>query len=301
MVLINRWLESLDEEIRINKSCVRDISPFSACVICIENCPENALETRNSKINLNSNCNSCGICIPFCPVNAIEGIAEKRKVVGDTLLFGDNTKMSFKELLYYYYNGIRNIGIIDKELNLSWKNALEEVNEALTEMGKQMIEIIKDINYAEPKEKEISRRELFSFLKKESVSFITKFTPATWRFNHKNYSLEEMYPEWQFYSIEINKNTCNLCQACFRLCPTNVFAVENGQITINAKYCVDCKLCEDVCREKAIKVNYKIIRSESNINTIYQKNCIKCESDFLSWKEEDDICFVCDTIHNLQI
>ena len=296
MALIDNWLESLDQEISINKSCVRDVSPFSTCDICIENCPENALEIKYRKVYINSNCNSCGDCIPSCPVNAIEGIVEKRKVVGDTLLFLDNTKMSLKELLYYYHKGIRKIGIIEKELNPSWKNALEEVNKVLVEMDKLKIEIAKDIKYPEPQEKEISRRELFSFFKKESVSFITKLTPATWRFNHNNYSLEKMYPEWQFYNIEINKEKCNLCQACFRLCPTKVFNVENGKITINAIHCVDCKLCEDVCKEKAINVTSNIIRTESNVNTVFDKTCSKCESNFLSWKEEDLICFICDTI-----
>ncbi len=295
MALIDNWLESLDAEIIINKSCVREASPFSTCNICIENCPENALEIKNRKVNINSHCNSCGDCIPSCPVNAIEGIVEKRKVIGDTLLFLDNTKISAKELLYYYHKGIRKIGIIDKDLTPSWKSALEDVNKVLVEMDRFKIEITKDIKHPEPEEQALSRRELFSFFKKESISFITKLTPATWRFNHKNYSLEKMYPEWQFYSIEINKNKCNLCQACFKLCPTKVFDVGNGLITINDIHCVDCKLCEDVCKEKAINVTNKIKRTESNVNTVFQKTCSKCEKHFLSWKDEDDICFICDS------
>lgn len=296
MALIDRWLESLDEEIGINKSCVRDVSPFSTCDICIKNCLENALEIKNRKVNINRNCNSCGDCIPSCPVNAIEGIAKKIEIVGDILLFIDHTNISLKELLYYYHKGIRKIGIIDKDLNPSWKAALDEINKVLTEMDNLKIEITKDIKYSEAEEMEISRRELFSFFKKESKSFITKLTPATWRFNHKDYSLEKMYPEWQFYSIEINKKKCNLCQACFKLCPTKVFVAEDEQITINAVHCVDCKLCEDVCKEKAIHINSKIIRTESNVNIVFQKTCRNCESKFLSWNEEDDKCFICDHI-----
>lgn len=301
MTLIEYWLESLVEKISINKSCVRDISPLSTCDFCIQNCPENALEIKNRKININNNCNSCGDCVPACPVNAIEGIVKNRKIAGDTLLFLDNTKITLKELLYYYHNGIRKVGIIDKDLNPLWENALEEVNKVLSEMDKVWIEITKDIKYPEIEEKEISRREVFSFLKKESIQFITKFTPVTWRFNHKNYSLDELYPNWQFHSIEINKEKCNLCQACFRLCPTKVFDLENGQITINSIHCVDCKLCEDVCKEDAVNVTKKIKRTESNVNIVFQKTCIKCQNNFLSWKKDYEICFICETLHDLHI
>ena len=172
MALIDYWLESLDGEISIDKSCVRDVSPFSTCDICIENCPEDAFEISNRKVRINSKCNSCGDCIPSCPVNAIEGIVEKRKVVGDTLLFLDNTKISSKELLYYYHKGIRKIGIIDKELNPSWINALEQVNEVLVEMDKQRIEITKDINQPEPEVMENSpavRQDTTSFARSRSI------------------------------------------------------------------------------------------------------------------------------------
>lgn len=295
MGLIDNWLESLAEEINISNSCVRNVSPFSTCNICIENCPENAIEIRNKKVSIMSNCNSCGDCIPACPVNAIEGIVEKRWVVEDTLLFIEQTKMSSKELLYYYHKGIRKIATMDKELNPPWNHAIEEANKVLGEMGKQKVEVIKDIKQPEPEEKEISRRELFSFFKKESISLIANFTPATWRFNHKDYSLEGMYSEWQFHDIEINKENCTLCQACFKLCPTNVFKVENEQFTINAIHCVSCMLCEDICKEKSIHITDKIKRTESIIHTVFQKTCMKCKKKFLNWKEEDDICFFCRT------
>jgi len=64
---------------------------------------------------------------------------------------------------------------------------------------------------------------------------------------------------------------------------------------------VDCKLCEDVCKEKAINVTNKISRTESNFNTLFQKTCSKCESNFLSWTEDDDTCFLCDTIQENNI
>lgn len=293
MGLIDNWLESLAEEISISKSCVRNVSPFSTCHICVENCPENAIEIKNKTVNINSNCNSCGDCIPSCPVNAIEGIAEKRWIVEDTLLFGENTKMSSKELLYYYHKGIRKIAVMDKELNNSWSNALKEANRVLDEMEKEEIGVTTEIKQPEPEEKELSRRELFSFFKKESISLIANFTPATWRFNHKDFSLEGMYAEWQFNGIEMNQEKCTLCQACFRLCPTKVFKVGDGQLSIDAIHCVSCKLCEDVCKDKAILITEEIRRTESMTYTVYPKTCIKCKKKFLGWEEEGDICHFC--------
>jgi ferredoxin len=78
------------------------------------------------------------------------------------------------------------------------------------------------IKALEMEEELYSRRELFSFWKKESQSIMKSVAPAKWRFNHDQLDLSKYYPEYQFVNIMIDANKCTLCKACQFLCTKNV-------------------------------------------------------------------------------
>lgn len=48
-----------------------DLDKCVGCGICMKSCSSNALQIKNSKVEVNDNCVLCGICIDACPFNAL--------------------------------------------------------------------------------------------------------------------------------------------------------------------------------------------------------------------------------------
>ncbi len=60
------------EPIFVNQQrCSRIRSPLSKCSKCIDICPTNGIDIKNTQINLNDNCIKCGLCASVCPNGAI--------------------------------------------------------------------------------------------------------------------------------------------------------------------------------------------------------------------------------------
>ncbi|WP_313756892.1 4Fe-4S dicluster domain-containing protein [Tissierella sp.] len=51
--------------------CSRIRSPLSKCSKCIDICPTNGIDIKNTQVNLNDNCVECGLCASVCPNGAI--------------------------------------------------------------------------------------------------------------------------------------------------------------------------------------------------------------------------------------
>ncbi|WNS74070.1 4Fe-4S binding protein [Bacillus sp. DTU_2020_1000418_1_SI_GHA_SEK_038] len=55
-------------------------------------------------------------------------------------------------------------------------------------------------------------------------------------------------------NIPVINEECNVCGACSILCPTNALIQEENKLKVKPLQCVDCKLCEEICWEKHIKI-----------------------------------------------
>jgi len=56
-------------------------------------------------------------------------------------------------------------------------------------------------------------------------------------------------------TVKIDKQKCNLCEVCIRVCPMEVFSKGDKEILIANDKCIGCKACEIQCDKQAIKVN----------------------------------------------
>lgn len=55
--------------------------------------------------------------------------------------------------------------------------------------------------------------------------------------------------------IEVDKEKCIHCGACFSLCPANVIAFESDySVVFNESNCFACGLCVDACPTQALKL-----------------------------------------------
>ncbi len=60
-----------------------------------------------------------------------------------------------------------------------------------------------------------------------------------------------MYAE-SGYSVKHNKERCNLCGECEKICPFNAVTIADGEIKYSKKECMGCELCVEHCPEEAI-------------------------------------------------
>lgn len=59
--------------------------------------------------------------------------------------------------------------------------------------------------------------------------------------------------------IKVDKDKCNGCGRCYRLCPTGSFEMVDGKAdwaTFGMKHCAECGFCRYVCSIDAIDWNY---------------------------------------------
>jgi len=56
-------------------------------------------------------------------------------------------------------------------------------------------------------------------------------------------------------SLQLQKDKCNGCRMCTKVCPHDVFSVENGKADIIRRdYCMECGACAKNCEQEAISV-----------------------------------------------
>lgn len=61
--------------------------------------------------------------------------------------------------------------------------------------------------------------------------------------------------EMGWYSVKINVDDCDLCEACITACRRGVLAiVDNELVVVPGKYCNECEACVKACANRAINL-----------------------------------------------
>ncbi|MGM0901949.1 MAG: 4Fe-4S dicluster domain-containing protein [Bacillota bacterium] len=299
MSLFTNWLESLSYDLEAADHCLRKTSPFSSCTACIDNCPEQAIQGEKGTLTIDHNrCNGCGRCITLCPVQALMGESPRRQTLNGMLIFDDGPLPTINELFYLYKRGIRSVYVKTEGEGLTeLKRVIEEVNSPLVKMGKEPISIASELVMTTP-ERKVSRRDFFTNVTSSSKKLaLSTAAPAKWRFNQEQFKVTEMFEGWSLYSVEIN-SSCTLCETCFKLCPSNVFALTDGQLEIHGEKCSGCMLCVDVCMDKGILMNQEVKEAQPVIMNVEHNTCKRCHSSFTS-REKEENCPICKKRANL--
>ncbi|MGD8191577.1 4Fe-4S binding protein [Brevibacillus ginsengisoli] len=292
MGLLSNWVESLDYRLEILPSCTRHRSPRSTCNQCLEACEREAISLFEGKPVLDGkNCVECGNCISACPVQAVAGIFPSRTVIDNQLVITDESIPTVKELLVSYQKGIRSIISEDPALLDVWKERINDANAVLEQLGEKPFSMaVKTIAKTEVK---YTRRELFSFWRSESKSYLRQFAPASWRFNQQDLDLTKYYSDYQFTQITLNVEKCTLCMACQRLCERKCLRLSENGFTISAQSCSSCQLCADICPENAITVEDGILPAQQLEYSTYTKQCTVCSNTFETLREHEEKCVMC--------
>jgi Pyruvate/2-oxoacid:ferredoxin oxidoreductase delta subunit len=293
MSLIIDWLESLSYDIEISDTCLRRLSPLSTCTSCLQSCPEKAIVLEDGHIEIDEKiCSSCGICVPYCPIKAIKGQSKARTVIQKYLLLQkEETIPSFIELLYFHKKGVR--VLYHSSPNQELEQQAKIANEYLEAMRIEPLIITDQLELQQKPPAKLTRRDFFSKITSDSKkTVLSSITPVKWRFNEESFRLPALYKEWTFYKVKISKDSCTLCQACFNLCPENVFNLAANELAIDEQKCAGCHLCEDICQSSAIQIEKNIHKGHLDPLPLLHCSCTNCGCSFHSW-EEKHICHIC--------
>lgn len=287
-ILVN-WLESLHEEMKVSSKCVRMRNRKSTCSHCLLKCEHEAIIANENLLIIDTNkCTICGECMIACPLSAIDGILSNRVFDGGSLVFDPNYVPSIKELLIYKKRGMTSIQVSHQPLIEDWKTVITHSNNHLKLLGENPIEAVQ-----KNMDEVLSRRAFFGSFQKEGKQLAKSMAPAAWKMESDDWKLTKYYPDFQIYSVELKKEQCTLCQACFTLCPENVFKIKDGTIRVQAENCVNCTSCIDVCQENAIVIQKDIQKKSEQLDQVHSKTCIDCGHNFYSFHSETEKCHVC--------
>jgi ferredoxin len=287
-ILVN-WLESLHEEMKVSSRCVRERNRKSTCGFCVEVCKQNAFEIKDHLPILDTNkCTMCGECMLACPLSAIEGVLSNRVFDGGSLVFNHNYVPTIKELLIYKNRGMTSVQVSQQPLTIEWKTVVSQSNDYLQMLDEDSIEVVQKV-----KEEVLSRRAFFGSFQKEGKQLAKSMAPAAWKMKRDDWKITRYYPDYQFFTVKLSKEKCTLCQACFTLCPENVFQIMNNKLVIQNEKCVNCTSCTDVCPANAIQIILDVKRIKDNQENVHLKACIVCEHTFYTFSVETEKCHVC--------
>jgi Pyruvate/2-oxoacid:ferredoxin oxidoreductase delta subunit len=97
------------------------------------------------------------------------------------------------------------------------------------------------------------------------------------------------------HAPEIDGERCTGCDACARLCPHDVFAVEPDAYRTDADGCTGCGLCADVCTQAAVVARAQVASPQTRL-PLFPRRCPACGVPYHSPQRVSDargLCPVC--------
>lgn len=340
--LIYKLTEENPPEVNAAK-CINSSGGIIECNICKEYCPEHAILFKDKSVVFdNKLCTKCGICKVKCPTQAVKikeigeeniliNAGEKKNLVFSCSLEETIGNLNISCLNALHSELISSLFILYKEkkihFNLSkckkcemgYKDDLfrENLNKAVNFTKSLGIDPVYELHTEENELpdlicEEISRRNLFKLVKKESSNVVLKTLNTVINAednqllsrnvliksiesiklnNEKNYT--DIF--WEYWDVNASCDGCGKCEA---ICPENAWKLEKTAAAIKLYHkfsnCYKCGLCEKVCHNKAITkgfdnfglLEFKLKR-EINLST-----CKLCNEKFIS-DSQDDECDVC--------
>lgn len=340
---IHKLTEENPPELNADK-CINSIGNME-CTTCKDICPERAVLFKDKKIVFDGKlCSNCGICRAKCPTHAIrvkgtreENIInyanEKKNLVFSCSLEGGEGNLNISCLNALHPELIASLLIMYKDkkfhFNLSkcekcklgYDDSLfrDALNKAVSFTEALGIDASYEIHMEEKDlsnliVEEISRRDLFKLVRKESENLALKTintiidneeSRLSYRkillINMKNLKSDHKRNcsniFWEYWDVNTD---CNGCGKCESICPGKAWKIENTETKVNLYHnpgnCYKCGLCEKICTKKAISVggtgNVELsefnLKREINLNT-----CKICNRKFILHNQDKDECDIC--------
>ena len=269
--------------------CVHDRSVVSTCKACVEACPNDALVMDDELLGLDEDaCSGCGLCQPACLQNAITfepappGKADRillacersgRQYTGLQISCIHQTGM--EQLAKFYNTGVRTLLIATPDCDLCengggirLEDYLAAFNELAASRALEPLEAVsagkdtpgkwrdRDNRLENP-----GRRNLFAALTgrerrtghksrpDSGISHLAQFQKTGAENNNTLF----------FRIPEIDAKTCDGCDACLNICPSDALTLVNEKSAllcyqVSPENCNGCGLCVDICPPGALSL-----------------------------------------------
>lgn len=330
----NNFLQKKDLFELNSLKCLRNEYFFNECDLCFSRCSYEAISLQKEKIKLiEDKCTSCGDCIGVCPTQALsienfdvenfvlDFISKDKNLIIEKIDLPSFGMLDIHHLITIllrkkenivleYDENSRNINYIEEEIRKT-NNFIKTLNFNFT----ILIQVHKD------KVENKLRRNLFKSIL-SSKKELAKESKISSKINEKNTKipaklvllknslklisektdLEKVYLEKSSFITNktINYESCTNCLDCITFCPTDSLFQnsEKDSIFFQTGKCIECRICNDICKENAIFENENINlfdftfdRAEELVKFQYE-TCTECNSVFI-YKSGDIICPQC--------
>ena len=267
----------------IGDRCVRHTLRYARCQACVAACPVEALSVVNGKIVFaEDRCLHCGDCLFVCPTEAISGITTvTRHYRDDTLVAPLSFRpASTEELLIWHQLYHLRAVACDIDAQPGWVLAVARLNLTLRRYQQPEWRIIPPVaSGVNP-----SRRALMRAGADETRS---ARVPAGRRV------VRQLYPHVSDWLPAIDPQRCQLCGACWRICPEQVLRTEGENFVIESARCTGCGNCQAVCQHEAVTVSDGPRPQPVRQMPLVSARCTSCQRSFLAWHQSGTRCPTC--------
>ncbi len=98
--------------------------------------------------------------------------------------------------------------------------------------------------------------------------------------------------------IKLNKNLCDNCFKCLRVCPTKAIKFTNNERTIINNKCIKCGLCHSQCPQNALSVVDEFAQIKEAIDSD-RKTIVSLAPSYVSSFDADDINSICTALKKI--
>lgn len=275
--------------------CLRNEYAHNSCSLCIDICPENALDMERGKYSISDACTSCAGCLGACPTEALTlenfdpnsfVLALTEKEDKTVSCKGSSQCLGAFDIAHYMTMALKNETAVSCDLShcatcdMNKENQLfDEIDGKITLANLYLEQL--GLEQRVDKKTEVdpdAKPSRFAMFKQAHGSvtevsqegatamFASENSPIPLKMVMLKNALREKMRDIPntvlknsllFTKQEIDFDTCTNCQECVTFCPTKaLFQTEDKQgIMFKGGDCIACGICHDVCKPDAIKVS----------------------------------------------
>ncbi len=314
-----------------HQACLAARHKRAACRACVDLCPVGALTVSEGKVQVDSGtCTRCGLCVGVCPTSAvsIRGVDEaailNAATVSCSKVAGSGAQVPC--LGYLSTDHLIGMGLQRESFELvsgdceacPWREggalagrAVDAAQEALTAMGSShTLRLVRQSDLETDQTasgRSLSRRDLFSLWRAESIQVAKQFVPertinfaklpskvparrVRWlrQVSPEGVATDAVMPAGPWKGRVVS-DACTGCPICVSFCPTGALTKveENGEWVLSHQpaACVGCNTCVQLCPTRAIgeepiPVEAMVAGEVRELARRAEKRCATCRREF---------------------
>ncbi len=319
-------------------ACVHAWLDGARCRACVDACPRKAWVLNDDALGLDVEaCDGCGLCLPACPPGALSFTlpwvirpfggnmialfaCERSDVEAEEARLPCIHALGERQLLLFYAAGVHYLMLASARCSDCSRNQemgigerLAQLNHLLAERHHPPMKLLErpaavwrklyQTDVIIPRGTRLGRRRFLGGSGKQIREQLAVVDPLNLP-ESRTLPPGELLPDaagkglhWP-WSVILDDNRCNGCDACTRLCPTGAIELSvtegNAVYRISSSRCTGCGACETVCDAGAVSIERWGAEEETEIPLV-RNRCRACGNSYHEPEpgDGDDLCRIC--------